>query len=65
MFATLYPSGGLRGVSLARPIVPGEPPAAPGGPPFNREPTIFRSTDGGATWTKLAGKGLASPPVGR
>jgi photosystem II stability/assembly factor-like uncharacterized protein len=65
MFATLYPAAGLRGASLARPLTLGEPPPAPGGPPFNREPAIFTSTDGGATWNKLAAKGLASPPVGR
>jgi photosystem II stability/assembly factor-like uncharacterized protein len=65
LFATLYPSAGLRGASLARPITPGQPPPLPGGPPFKREPAIFKSTDGGATWTKLAAKGLASPPVGR
>ena len=65
LFATLYPSSGVRGVSLARPIMPGEPPPAPGGPPFKRDPAVFKSTDGGVTWTKLAAKGLASPPVGR
>jgi len=65
LFATLYPSAGLRGASLARPITPGQPPPVPGGPPFTREPAIFKSIDGGATWAKLAAKGLASPPVGR
>ena len=65
LFATLYPSSGVRGASLAPPITPGQPPPAPGGPPFKREPAIFKSTDAGATWTKLAAKGLASPPVGR
>jgi photosystem II stability/assembly factor-like uncharacterized protein len=65
LFATLYPSSGVRGVSLARPITPGQPPPAPGGPPFTREPAVFNSTDAGATWTKLAATGLASPPVGR
>jgi photosystem II stability/assembly factor-like uncharacterized protein len=65
MFATLYPAIGLRGASLAAPILPGQPTAAPGAPPFKREPALFKSIDGGATWTKLAAKGLASPPVGR
>ncbi|HEY2907462.1 MAG TPA: hypothetical protein VGJ29_16290 [Vicinamibacterales bacterium] len=65
LFATLYPSGGVRGASLARPVTVGEPPPAPGGPPFKRDPAVFTSTDGGATWTKLAAKGLPSPPVGR
>jgi photosystem II stability/assembly factor-like uncharacterized protein len=65
MFATLYPSAGVRGASLAQPIIPGQPAPAPGGPPFTREPAIFKSTDSGATWTRLAAKGLASPPVGR
>ena len=65
MYATLYPGTGVRGASLAPPIVPGQPPPAPGGPPFTRAPALFKSTDGGATWTKLAAKGLASPPVGR
>jgi photosystem II stability/assembly factor-like uncharacterized protein len=45
--------------------MPGQPPPAPGAPPFTRAPALFKSTDGGATWTKLAAKGLASPPVGR
>jgi photosystem II stability/assembly factor-like uncharacterized protein len=65
LFATLYPSSGVRGVSLARPITPGQPPPAPGGAPFTREPALFTSTDSGATWTKLAARGLVSPPVGR
>jgi len=65
LFATLYPSSGVRGVSLARPIVPGAPPPGPGAPPFKRDAAVFKSTDGGATWTKVAAKGLASPPIGR
>ena len=65
MFATLYPAIGLRGASLAPPVVPGQPPPSPGAPPFKRDAAVFKSTDGGATWTKLAAKGLASPPVGR
>jgi len=65
LFATLYPSVGARGVGLAPPVVPGQPPPAPGAPPFTREPAVFKSTDGGATWTRLAAKGLSSPPVGR
>jgi photosystem II stability/assembly factor-like uncharacterized protein len=65
MFATLYPGTGVRGASLAPPIRPGEPPAASGAPPFTREPALFMSTDGGATWAKRAAKGLASPPLGR
>ena len=65
LFATLYPGVGVRGASPARPIIPGEPPPAPGGPPFKPGPAVFKSADGGATWTKLAAKGLASPPVGR
>ena len=65
LFATMYPSAGVRGASLARPLSPGEPPPAPGGPPFKRDPAVFKSTDGGATWKKLAARGLASPPVGR
>jgi hypothetical protein len=59
LFATLYPSAGARGASLARPLTLGEPPPAPGGPPFKRDPAVFTSKDGGATWTKLAAKGLA------
>src|SRR5205814_71089 len=39
--------------------------AASRGPPFRPEPAVFKSIDGGATWTKLAAKGLPSPPVGR
>jgi photosystem II stability/assembly factor-like uncharacterized protein len=65
MFATLYPAVGVRGASLARPVAPGEAPPAPGGPPYKRAAAVFKSTDGGATWTKLAAKGLESPPVGR
>lgn len=65
LFATLYPASGVRGASPARPITPGQPPPAPGEPPFKPEPALFTSTDAGATWTKLAAKGLASPPVGR
>jgi photosystem II stability/assembly factor-like uncharacterized protein len=65
LFATLYPSVGARGASLVAPITPGQPPPAPGAPPYTREPAIFKSTDGGAKWTRLAAKGLSSPPVGR
>ena len=65
LFATLYPASGVRGASPARPITPGQPPPAPGEPPFKPEPALFTSTDAGATWTKLAANGLASPPVGR
>jgi photosystem II stability/assembly factor-like uncharacterized protein len=65
LFATLYPSSGTRGASLARPLTVGEPPPAPGGPPFKRDAAIFTSTDGGATWNRLAAKGLPSPAVGR
>ncbi len=65
LFATLYPASGVRGASPARPITPGQQPPAPGEPPFKPEPALFTSTDAGATWAKLAAKGLASPPVGR
>ncbi|HEY7291730.1 MAG TPA: hypothetical protein VH583_17970 [Vicinamibacterales bacterium] len=65
LFATLYPGSAVRGASPARPVVRGEAPPGPGGPPFKPEPSVFKSIDGGATWTKLAAKGLASPPVGR
>lgn len=65
MFATLYPASGQRGAGLARPITPGEAPPSPDAPPYKREPAVFKSTDGGATWTKLAAKGLDSPPKGR
>src|SRR4029077_15102876 len=67
LFATLYPGNGVRGASPARPIKPGEPPQAPapGGPRFRPEAMVFKSIDGGATWTRLAAKGLPSPPVGR
>jgi photosystem II stability/assembly factor-like uncharacterized protein len=65
LFATLYPGNGVRGASPARPIKPGDPPPAPGGPPFRPEAMVFKSIDGGATWTRLTAKGLPSPPVGR
>ena len=65
LFATLYPGSAVRGASPARPIVGGEPPRGPGAAPFKPEPSIFKSNDGGATWTKLAAKGLPSAPVGR
>src|SRR3954471_17306781 len=65
LFASLYPGFGVRGASLAAPVVPGEPLPGPGGPPFRPAAAIFKSIDGGATWTKLAAKGLPSPPVGR
>ncbi len=65
MFATLYPASGVRGASLSRPMLPGEAPPAPGGPQYKRAAAVFKSSDGGATWTKLAAKGLESPPVGR
>ena len=65
LFATLYPGVGARGASPARPIAPGQPAAEPDRLPFKPEPALFKSIDGGATWTKLAAKGLASAPVGR
>ena len=65
LFATLYPGVGVRGAPLAAPIVPGQPPPAPGAPPFTRDAAVFKSTNGGATWTRLAAKGLSSPPIGR
>ena len=65
LFATLYPGSGVRGASPARPVSPGEPPPAPGAQPFRPEAALFKSIDGGATWTRLAAKGLPSPPVGR
>jgi photosystem II stability/assembly factor-like uncharacterized protein len=65
LFATLYPSAGARGASLVAPTNPAQQAPAPGGPPPNHAPAIFRSTDGGATWTPLAAKGLPAPPVGR
>jgi photosystem II stability/assembly factor-like uncharacterized protein len=65
LFATLYPASGVRGASLAAPIVAGQPEPAPGAPPFTRAAAVFTSTDGGGTWTRLAAKGLDSPPVGR
>src|SRR5262249_43416066 len=38
-------------------------------PPADRPPSrpaaVFKSTDGGATWKRLAARGLGGPPVGR
>src|SRR4051812_25197677 len=65
LYASLYPAFGLRGASPARPIIIGEPPAGPDAPPFRPDAMVFKSIDGGATWMKLAAKGLSSPPVGR
>src|SRR3954453_11156465 len=65
LFASLYPGFGVRGASLAAPVVPGEPPPASGAPPFTRDAAVFTSTDGGGTWRKLAARGLDSPPIGR
>src|SRR4051812_15508813 len=65
LFASLYPGFGVRGASLAAPVVPGEPPPASGAPPFTRDAAVFTSTDGGGAWRKLAARGLESPPIGR
>jgi photosystem II stability/assembly factor-like uncharacterized protein len=65
LFATCYPGFGVRGASPARPIDPAQPPPGPGAAPFRPPAAIFKSTDGGASWSKLAAKGLPSPPVGR
>jgi photosystem II stability/assembly factor-like uncharacterized protein len=66
LFATCYPAAGARGAGLVPPLDPAQPAAPPpGGPPPVRPAAIFTSTDGGATWTKLAAQGLPSPPIGR
>jgi photosystem II stability/assembly factor-like uncharacterized protein len=65
LFATLYPATGVRGAGLVAPVGAARPAPAPAGPPPTRAPAIFKSIDGGATWTKLAATGLPSPPVGR
>ena len=69
VYATLYPAVGLRGASLALPIVPGAPAGPPPGGGGNRPPprpaALFKSTDGGATWKRLTARGLDGPPIGR
>jgi photosystem II stability/assembly factor-like uncharacterized protein len=67
VYATLYPAAGSRGASLVAPIVPGAPPPTPAANsrPPQRPPAVFKSTDGGATWKRLAARGLEAPPVGR
>jgi photosystem II stability/assembly factor-like uncharacterized protein len=65
LFASLYPAAGARGAGLVPPFDPAHPIRVPGAPPVKREPAIFKSTDGGATWAKLAAKGLSSPAVDR
>jgi photosystem II stability/assembly factor-like uncharacterized protein len=65
VYATCYRAAGNRGASPVPPI--GTPPPNPesGTRGYTPSPAVFRSTDGGATWTRAAAKGLASAPVGR
>ena len=65
VYATCYRAAGNRGASPVPPI--GTPPPNPesGARGYVPSPAVFRSTDGGATWTRAAAKGLASAPVGR
>ncbi len=65
VLATMYPAAGARGAALVAPVNPGQPAPPPGSPPPTYPPTIFRSTDGGVSWTRLNAKGLPSPPIGR
>ena len=61
VFATLYPGSGARGAGPAGGrggTTPGTAPAPPG-------PAIYKSTDGGATWSQLGAKGLPGPASGR
>jgi len=61
VYATVEgPSGGGRGAGAASEAAPGEAGAAPAGPPAAAAQSAFitglyRSTDGGATWTKQSG----------
>jgi photosystem II stability/assembly factor-like uncharacterized protein len=65
LFASLYPAAGARGAALVPPITSSQPAPAPLAPAPSRAPAIFKSADGGATWARLAAKGLSSPPIGR
>ena len=64
VYATLYPGAAARGASPARPLAPGGP--APSGPSdVAIAAAIYRSTDGGATWSQRQAKGLPGPAIGR
>jgi len=65
VYATCYRAAGNRGASPVPPV--GAPPPAPesGDRGYTPPPAVFRSIDGGATWTRVAAKGLASAPIGR
>jgi photosystem II stability/assembly factor-like uncharacterized protein len=66
VYATLYPAAGSRGAALVPPIAASareEPPDR--NRPAPRPAAVFKSLDGGATWTRLRARGLETPPIGR
>jgi photosystem II stability/assembly factor-like uncharacterized protein len=66
VYATLYPAAASRGASPAPPVTTqsaGTEPRNNG--PFSPPAAVFKSIDGGATWTRLKASGLPGPPVGR
>src|SRR4051812_7938956 len=65
LFASLYPAAGARGAVPVPPSNPSPSASAPAIAAASVAPAIFKSADEGATWTRLAGKGLSSPPIGR
>ena len=65
VYATCYRAAGSRGASPVPPVG-GPPPAAESGNRgYTPPPAVFKSIDGGATWKRVAARGLASAPVGR
>ncbi|HTK28585.1 MAG TPA: hypothetical protein VL309_03485, partial [Vicinamibacterales bacterium] len=68
VYATLYPGGGSRGATPAAPVgtTPSPAPAPDqGNRQFSPPAAVFRSDDGGATWNRVAAKGLGGAPIGR
>src|SRR3954452_1014472 len=65
LFASLYPAAGARGAVPVPPSNPSPSASAPATAAASLAAAIFKSADEGATWTRLAGKGLGSPPIGR
>jgi photosystem II stability/assembly factor-like uncharacterized protein len=61
IYATLYPGSGARGAGPTGGRGASTPVAGPAPP----GPAVYRSADGGATWTPLAARGLPGPPSGR